>query len=206
MLAMRHHQKTVAGFTLIELMITLAIGVILMMVAVPSFTTYKKNAELTSATNTLLAAINSARGEAMKQGVNAMVVPTDNGSAWSAGWVVFVDKNRSQTYTSTDTLVLVQPAPPSYINVTGNGNAALSTPYIMFDSSGYPRSKAASGGGSTGTAGNLTMTLTRNDTSGNEVIEQTRRIIIANTGRARTCKPLSSTDSNCAASATSSAN
>lgn len=193
------------GFTLIELVMTMAIGVVLMLVAVPSFTTYKKNAELTSATNTLLSAINSARGEAMKQGVNAMVVPTNNGSAWADGWVVFVDKNRSQTYTSTDTLVLVQSAPPSYIAVTGSGNAALSTPYIMFDSSGYPRSKAGSGGGTTST-GNLTMTLTRNDVSGAEAIDQTRRIIIANTGRARSCKPLSSTDSNCAASATSTAN
>ena len=202
---MRQRQKTTDGFTLIELMVTLAIGVVLMMVAVPSFITYKKNAELTSATNTLLAAINSARGEAMKQGVNAMVVPTDNGSAWSAGWVVFVDKNRSQSYTTTDTLVLVQPAPPSYITITGNKNAAHSTPYIMFDSSGYPRSKAVSSGGATG-LGNLTMTLTRNDTSGAEAIEQTRLIIIANTGRARSCKPLSSADSNCSASATSTAN
>lgn len=198
------HQNS-DGFTLIELMVTLAIGVTLMLVAVPSFITYKKNAELTSATNTLLAAINAARGEAMKQGVNAMVVPTDNGSSWADGWVVFVDKNRSQSYTSTDTLVLSQPAPPSYIELVGNGNAALSTPYIMFDSSGYPRSKAGSGGGTSGT-GNLTITLRRTDVSGTEQVDQTRRIIIANTGRARSCKPTIANDSNCAASATSTAN
>lgn len=204
---MKPGRKNSDGFTLIELMVTLAIGVILMLVAVPSFITYKKNAELTSATNTLLAAINAARGEAMKQGMNAMVVPTDNGAAWSAGWVVFVDKNRSQSYTSTDTLVLSQAAQPSYIEVIGNGNAdtASSAPYIMFDSSGYPRSKAGSGGGTSG-SGNLTMTLRRTDVSGTDQIDQTRRIIIANTGRARTCKPLSSSDSNCAASTGSAAN
>lgn len=202
---MRQHKKTIDGFTLIELIVTMAIGVILMMVAVPSFITYKKNAELTAATNTLLVAINAARGEAMKRGVNALVVPTNNGSAWSDGWVVFVDKDRSQTYTSTDTLVLSQAAPPSYIEVTGNGNAVLSSPYIMFDSSGYPRSKAGSGGGATG-SGNLTMTLRRTDVTGSEQVEQTRRIIIANTGRARSCKPLSSSDTNCSMTATAIAN
>ncbi len=202
---MKRDRRYGKGFTLIELMVTLAIGVILMLVAVPSFITYKRNAELTSATNTLLTAINAARGEAMKQGVNAMVVPTNNGASWADGWVVFVDKNRSQSYTSTDTLVLSQAAPPSYIEVIGNSNAALSTPYIMFDSSGYPRSKAGSGGGTSGT-GNLTMTLRRTDVSGVEQVDQTRRVIIANTGRVRSCRPLSSSDSNCAASTTSTAN
>ena len=36
------NSKRNQGFTLIELMVTLAIGVILMLVAVPSFITYKK--------------------------------------------------------------------------------------------------------------------------------------------------------------------
>ena len=36
------------GFTLIEMMITLAIAAVLMMVAVPSFLAFQRNAELTA--------------------------------------------------------------------------------------------------------------------------------------------------------------
>ncbi len=77
-------------------MITLAIGAVLMMVAAPSFVGFQRNSEMTSITNSLLAAANTARAEAMKTGMNAFVVPSGNGSDWSAGWVVFVDKNRDQ--------------------------------------------------------------------------------------------------------------
>lgn len=204
MLAIKRRPSSLRGFTLIELLITMVIGVVLLMVAVPSFTTYKRNAELTSATNTLLAAINAARGEAMKRGMNAMVVPTNNGSDWSTGWVVFVDKTRNQAYDNTgaDTTILTQSALPSYITVTGTGNASGTGAYIMFDASGYARSKAVSGGGATGASGNVSLTLTRTDTVGSYVGDQTRIILIANTGRARSCKPSSATDSTCQASAT----
>ena len=53
-----------AGFTLIELMVTLAIAAVLMMVAAPSFVGFQRNSEMTSVTNSLLAAANAARAEA----------------------------------------------------------------------------------------------------------------------------------------------
>ena len=87
MLAMMTTKQRCRGFTLIELMVTLAIAAVLLLVAIPSMTAFKRNAELTSATNTLLASINAARGEAMKRGTNAMVVPA-NGSDWNTGWIV----------------------------------------------------------------------------------------------------------------------
>ncbi len=181
------------GFTLIELMVTVAIAAILLMVAVPSMVTFKRNAELTSATNNLLSAINAARGEAMKRGMNAMVVPTNNGTDWNTGWVVFVDKNRTQAYDgSTDTTVSTQNALPNYFNVTGTNTAQATPPYIMFDASGYPKIKA-------GGFGALTLNLVRTDTTGSDVFAQTRRIMISLTGRARTCTPASATDSTCSA-------
>lgn len=186
------------GFTLIELMVTLAIASILMLIAVPSLTTYRRNAELTSATNTLLAAINAARGEAMKRGTNAMVVPTNNGTDWNTGWVVFAlgATNTTQAYNAgTDKTVHVQSAVPTYINVVGNLSAAENPAYMMFDASGYSKTKA-------GGFGALTLTLTRTDVSGTSALNETRRIVIARTGRARTCKPTSASDANCAATST----
>lgn len=181
------------GFTLIELMVTLAIAAILMMVAVPSFVSYQKNAQLTSAANTLLAATNAARGEAMKRGMSAMVVPTNNGSDWKTGWVVFVDKDNSRAYTATgDNTVLTQAALPSGISITGNNTAAETPAYIMFDASGYSKTKANGFGA-------LSISFARTDVAAADQYRQTRRIIIASTGRVRMCTPVSATDTNCPA-------
>ncbi|MDR3369605.1 GspH/FimT family pseudopilin [Rhodoferax sp.] len=178
------------GFTLIELLVTVALVVILMLVAVPSFTTFQRNAELTSFINSMVAAINSARGEAMKRGRYAMVVPADN-TNWSSGWKAFVDMDRSRDYDATqDILVLSREAPPSYLSITANGTANDSPPYIMFDASGYATSKTSG-------FGNLTFSVTRD--SGLPT-EETRRAVISVTGRVRTCNP--STDSTCTSTAT----
>lgn len=188
---MRSHRPHQGGFTLIELLATLAIATVLLMVAIPSMLTYKRNAELTSATNTLFSAINAARGEAMKRSMYAMVVPAD-GANWNMGWTVFVDVNRNRIYDAgTDQLVLSQKQLPSYITVTGNGTAGATVPYVMFDASGF---SAVQGSASFAA---LTMQLVRNDVSGGNVYDQTRRIKIALTGRARTCKPTGASDTTC---------
>lgn len=191
---MSRNTRTPRGFTLIELLVTMAIGVVLLMVAVPSFTTYQKNAELTSASNTLLAAINAARGEAMKRGMSAMVVPTSNGSDWTTGWVVFVDKNNSRTFNDTgdipDITVLKQAAVPNGISITGTGIASGSEPYILFDASGYSKTK-------TGSFGALSISFVRTDVAAADQYKQTRKIKIASTGRVRICTPESATDENC---------
>ncbi len=191
---MKLHIARLRGFTLIELMVTIAIAAILMVVAVPSLITYQRNSEMTSFANTMLASINAARGEAMKRGRYAMVVPAD-GALWASGWMVFVDIDGTRTYNAaSDVLVLTKEAPPSYLTVSGNGIANEAAPYIMFDPSGYAAKKSTSVN-----PPNLTLTIKRNDVPATVVAEQTRLLVIAITGRARVCKP--STDSTCVAGA-----
>ena len=188
---MTHRPTRPNGFTLIELMVTLAIAAILMMVAVPSFVSFQKNAQLTSAANSLLVSINAARGEAMKRGMSVIVVPTNNGSDWTTGWVVVVDKNTPRTYTATvDNTVLTQAALPTGISITGNGIASGSEPYILFDASGFSKTKANSFGA-------LSISFARTDVAAADQYRQTRRIIIASTGRVRMCTPESATDAKC---------
>ncbi|MDB5894598.1 MAG: prepilin-type N-terminal cleavage/methylation protein [Rhodoferax sp.] len=191
MMTRRHHGQQ--GFTLIELLSTLTVAAVLMMVAVPSVLTFKRNSELTSATNTLLSSINVARGEAMKRGTNAIMTPT-NGATWNDGWIVFVYVYAAGRTTDTsgftydaayDKLIQQQPALPSYISVAGNGNTGITNPYIMYDASGYSRTKGSG-------PRNATLSISRNDVSSSD---QIRRIKIAVTGRARACNP--ATDTSC---------
>jgi len=193
-------KRSSTGFTLIELVVTVAIAAIAMMVAVPSMIDFQRNAELTSAVNSLTAAINAAKGEAMKRNMSAYVRPQSQ-SLWSTGYTVFVDVDADGVLSSRDVRVLNQDGVPTNLEIIGTGTAAASPPYIRFDGSGYARisgTSAAYFGGEAASFVNLTFTVRRRDTVGKpDQYKQTRHIMIAQTGRLRTCKPSSATDANC---------
>ena len=183
-----------AGFTLIELIVTIAIAAVLAALAAPSFIQYQRNSELTSLTNSLLAAVNAAKGEAMKTGKNAFVIP--KGSGWNSGWIVYVDMNRDNSYTEgTDITVQTQDALKGYFSITGNSIAAGASPYVKFDNSGYSVDTSAAAAPVA-----LSLTIARTDVPSTSALEETRRVVVARTGRVRTCKP--STDTTCTSSAT----
>jgi type IV fimbrial biogenesis protein FimT len=82
------------GFTLIELMVVVAIVAILAGLAAPSFVELSRNNKLAAAASALQVSLNVARSEAIKQGFNSRVTVAANGTAgtWTNGWTVFVDK------------------------------------------------------------------------------------------------------------------
>lgn len=84
------HHKT-RGFTLIELMVTLAVAAILLGIAVPSYQNFTINSRMASQANDLVTALNFARSEAVKRGVNVTVCAGPGagcGVSWAQGWNV----------------------------------------------------------------------------------------------------------------------
>lgn len=86
------------GFTLIELMITVAIAAILLTLAVPNMRDFILNNRITAQTNDLLADLALARSEAAKLGIRVTVCTSSNqtsctGDGWGVGRIVWADLN-----------------------------------------------------------------------------------------------------------------
>lgn len=84
------------GFTLIELMVTIALLAILLALATPSFTSIINSNRLASHANELVASLQTARMEAVRRNTRTVVCRSDNGTTCSAGaqwngWITFVD-------------------------------------------------------------------------------------------------------------------
>ena len=184
--------RTCTGFTLVELMVVLAVLAVALTMAAPGFTRFMRNAELTATASTFVASLNAARSEAMKRNLPALVVPLDAARRdWSQGFVVFVDVDLDGIYSeSTDITVLRQPISTPFLDVSGTGTARSVPAYVRYDGSGFSKR-------TDGSFIALSMSFSRNDAPAAETFSQTRRIFIARTGRIRMCTPASAKDSRC---------
>ncbi|MFT4247693.1 MAG: GspH/FimT family pseudopilin [Pseudomonas sp.] len=83
------------GFTLVELMITVAVMAILVAIGFPGFQSVLASNRVATGTNELIASLALARGEAVRNTVSSGVCPsatgTDCGNDWSEGWLVWQD-------------------------------------------------------------------------------------------------------------------
>jgi|GEM_PF-108879 type IV fimbrial biogenesis protein FimT len=93
------------GFTLIEMMATMAIAMVLMTMAVPNFVPIINDNRLAVQANDLVAALALARSQAYSRRCNVVVCKssdqencsTNQVVEWEDGWIVFVDQNNNRT-------------------------------------------------------------------------------------------------------------
>ena len=90
-----------AGFSLIELIVTVAIAAIVLAIAVPSFAGPMQRAREANAYHLLTASLASARLRAVKDGTPVTVCPSSDGltcrddEVWRHGWIVYGDPDRN---------------------------------------------------------------------------------------------------------------
>jgi len=109
-------RQSMLGYTMMELVVAMAIVAILVSLAGPSFTSVTNSNRIAGEVNGLLGDLQYARAEAVKEGLFATVCASTNGTtcsganAWQSGWIVFSDVNGNATVDGGDAILRVQRA------------------------------------------------------------------------------------------------
>lgn len=100
-----------SGFTLVELMVTVAVAAVLTAVAVPGIRDFVMTNRRAASVNALVSALALARSEALKRGQRTSLCRSSdgldcNGSSWNAGWLVITDAGSALAIDGDDEILL----------------------------------------------------------------------------------------------------
>jgi type IV fimbrial biogenesis protein FimT len=122
-----HAHRRGGGFTVVELMVAIAVLAILLALAVPNFNDASLSARLNGFANSLVASAQVARSEAIKRNSNITLCASANGTScagsggWEQGWIV-VDQTPDP-----DQVLQVQQVLPTEFSVSQTGGTAALT-------------------------------------------------------------------------------
>lgn len=123
------------GFTLMELLIAMAMVAILIGVALPSFRESMVRTTVTQTGNDLVADLNLARAESVKRGLSTAVVAKLGN--WSSGWEVRVDIDGNDNYMDGgDQVLRDHDAIDPLYRLLGSRRAGAATTQVAYNATG----------------------------------------------------------------------
>jgi type IV fimbrial biogenesis protein FimT len=163
-----------AAFTLVELMVALALVGILLAAAAPNTRAFLAAAELRERSEALMRALSVARSEAIKRGTRVDVCPSTDrehcapSATWETGWLTFVNESKSAQPPQASAILSRESPGRAGIAISGNRPIA---DYISFTSIGHARRHD-------GALQMGTFTVCRSG-------QDTQKVVLANSGRVR---------------------
>jgi type IV fimbrial biogenesis protein FimT len=139
--------KTLAqqGFTLVELLVTVAVAAAVLTAGVPSFSELVQNNRMTAHVNEFVADVNLARSEAIKRGEtmvlckrNSNATDCDDSSEWVEGWLVFADENEDGSVSAGEDIVRV------HGTLMGLSSVHFMLPRLTYEATGFLRRQGQS--------------------------------------------------------------
>ncbi|QDH60815.1 GspH/FimT family pseudopilin [Pandoraea pnomenusa] len=125
------------GFTLLECLVAMAVLAIALCAAAPSIDAVRRRVSVDITARALLAAMQSARAEALARHRRVTLAPVD-GSRLSSGWLTFVDENLNDRFDAGE-LLLARYAPlPDGVSVEADWALSF-TPGVAFAENGLMR-------------------------------------------------------------------
>jgi type IV fimbrial biogenesis protein FimT len=118
------------GFTLVELMIAVALVAILLATAVPALDDFTNNARQTGTINDFISSIHIARNTAITTNSRVTMCASASGAnceltTWDSGWIVFGDLNSNGSLDAGETIVSASAAVEGLNIRSGEFPAAL---------------------------------------------------------------------------------
>ena len=165
------------GFTLVELVVVMAIAAVLAAVGVPSWRAFSEKLQLTGVSDAFVASLHLARSEAIKRHDRVALCKSADGvfcasaGGWDQGWIIFHDRNNNGRREEPEQILRRQQSLPAALRLSGNLTVAR---YVSFVPTGA--TKLVGGGFQAGT---LTVCWESGRTA------EARQIILNATGRPR---------------------
>ena len=153
MIMKKSHAKRARGFTLIELMVMLAVLAIVITAGLPQMMVFFKGNRMVTNTNELVSGLQIARSQAIKEGSRVTICKSTNAGAatpscaagaegWEDGWFVFVESpggTVGEYVDGTDGPILKINTGAEGTNVTITANNTQIDKFVSFTSRGTPK-------------------------------------------------------------------